>query len=200
MRDNRANYRISVKDGGQVAGYDTHLIEITGSVGSVQKLWVDKKGLGILKRDTGTNSHGQGMYYEYSRFKYLSVIDPKEFSIDKPNAKVLKPEDRLKLYAKDLGYVPYKLVADKFRLNGARIQESGSEGSERKALVGFYADGHVFLSLMQRNGEFDVERLRRGSEGRRFQVHVWEQDGYHFILMGDLPLSELKRLSKLVRQ
>ena len=193
IRDPRSSFTITVSGGGKIARKDTRLIELSSKTGYSHKIWVDKKGLAILKHEAVSLGRGRGMSYEFVWLRYLNTIDPKEFELDLPGVPILDPKDRLRVEAKKLKMNSFSLTASsKFELREA----SGSESDTgRKVLRSVYGDGRVVVTLVQIKGTPMTARPRG-----RINVYTWKSAGFNFALIGDLPPSELKRLSKLVRQ
>jgi len=193
MRERRGEYDISVREGDRVADYSTYLITVKDKRGFEHRLWVDRRGKAILKREVQGPEANQGVSFTFTTFRYLRSVEPSEFTIDKPGVKILEPIDRLVAAASKLELRPYRIVGDpKFQL----YESFGLDRRGEKSLRSTYGDGKVVVSLVQVQGDLDPEKLKK--EG--LTVHVWKKDGYAFALMGSLTASELERLAKLVRR
>ena len=196
MRERRAEYKVTVSDGGSVAGYPTFLITLTSDRGTEHKIWVEKSRKAILKREINGPDKNRGMSYYFESFEYRRHIEGENFVINKPGATVLEPKDRLALAAKKVTYSPYAIVGDA----SFELYESSSFVVDGKSVLrSTYGDGRTVVTLVQVKGPIDEQRLK-GREGARINVHVWQADGYNFALVGDLPVPELERLAKLVRR
>ncbi len=198
MGEKRKEYTITVAEGGKVCEYSTFLITLKSTRGFTHRIWVDKRGKAILKRDFVGPDPNRGTSFEFERFDYRDRIDSGEFKIMKPGATVLEPIDRLALAAKKVEYSSYAISGDpNFKLYEAGSFEAGSE--KVMVLRSIYGDGKTVVTLHQFRGAIDPERLK-GREAVRTRFHNWKEDGYNFVLVGDLPASELERLAKLVRR
>ncbi len=198
MSEKRKEYTISVADGGKVGEYFTYAITLKSPRGFTHKLWVEKRRKAILKRDFQGPDANRGTSFEFESFDYRDRIDSDEFKIRKPGATVLEPIDRLALAAKKVEYSSYAISGDaKFILYEVGTFEAGSE--KVRVLRSTYGDGKIVVTLHQFRGTIDPNRLG-GREAVRTRTHVWKEDGYNFVLVGDLPASELERLAKLVRR
>ena len=196
MRERRAEYTVTVGEGGKVADHNTWLITLKHAGGREHKIWVEKGRKAILKRELSGPEKDRGMSYYFESFDYKRRVDDDEFKISKPGAKVLDPEDRLALAAKKVDYAPYTISGDaKFKL----YESSSFEANGSKVLRSTYSDGRLVVTLHQVRGSIDAERLK-GRDKDRLKVHVWQRDGYNFALVGDLPAQELEQLAKLVRR
>jgi outer membrane lipoprotein-sorting protein len=196
MRERRAEYTVTVGDGGRVADYNTWLITLKSESGREHKIWVERSRKAILKRELSGPEKDRGMSYYFESFEYKRRVDDDEFKISKPGAKVLDPEDRLALAAKKVDYAPFTISGDsKFKL----YESSSFEVNGSKVLRSTFSDGRLVVTLHQVRGSIDAERLK-GRDKDRVRVHVWRLDGYNFALVGDLPAQELERLAKLVRR
>lgn len=196
MRERRAEYTVTVAEGGKVADHNTWLITLKNATGREHKIWVEKGRKAILKRELSGPEKDRGMSYYFESFDYKRRVDDDEFKISKPGAKVLDPEDRLALAAKKVDYAPFTISGDeKFKL----YESSSFEANGSKVLRSTFSDGRLVVTLHQVRGSIDAERLK-GRDKDRLKVHVWQRDGYNFALVGDLPAHELERLAKLVRR
>lgn len=194
MKSSRSDYGVSVKEGGRVADYPTLLITMKNEQGFEHKLWVERRGKAILKREFNGPDPNRGVSYEFQQFRYLRSTDPSDFMIDKPGAKVIEPIDRLNSAAAKYGMSPRRIVGGEFVLSDA----SGFDFDGTKVVRSTYGDGKKVLTLVQVLGDIDESRLSRGDS--RLNSHVWTDGGYKFALIGDFPKDELKRLSGLVRR
>lgn len=195
MKERRKEYTIGLSEGGRVAEYSTYLLTLKSSRGFTHKLWVDKGGKAILRRDFEGPDKNRGSSYEFESFEYRRRVDEDNFEIRKQGARVLGPEDRLALAAKKVEYTPYAVSGDsKFKLYESGTFEAG--GDKVRILRSVYGDGKVVVTLHQFRGSLDPDKLK----GRGGRVHFWRADGYNFVLVGDLPASELERLARLVRR
>lgn len=196
MRDRRSEYEINVSESGKVADYPTYLIELKDKRGFQHRIWVDRRGKAILKREMNGPDPNRGVSFVFTTFRYLRSVEASEFTINKPGVKVLEPLDRLIAAAKKVEYQPYRVVGDsKFQLYESFGFSAGGDDYLRST----YSDGRMVLSLVQVRGELDESKLRlRGQES--YTIHVWKKDGYAFALIGSLTSSELERLAKLVRR
>jgi outer membrane lipoprotein-sorting protein len=198
MGEKRKEYTVTVGEGGPVCQYPTFLITLKSPRGFTHKIWVDKRGKAILKREFAGPDPKRGTSFEFERFDYRNRIDADDFKIKKPGATVLEPLDRLALAAKKVEYSSYAVSGDpKFVLYEAGTFEAGSE--KVKVLRSIYGDGKIVVTLHQFRGTIDPERLK-GRDAVRTRVYVWKEDGYNFVLVGDLPAPELERLARLVRR
>jgi outer membrane lipoprotein-sorting protein len=198
MRDRRKDYTVTVAEGGRVADLTTYLLTLKSSRGFTHKIWVDKRGKAILRRDFEGPDKNRGSSYEFESFEYRRRIDDENFEIRKPGARVLGPDDRLALAARKVEYTPYAISGDpKFKLFEAGTFEA--PGGDTKVLRSVYGDGKLMFTLHQFRGSLEPDRLR-GRGGDRVRVHFWREDGYNFVLVGDLPATELERLARLVRR
>ncbi|HXH60166.1 MAG TPA: hypothetical protein VNI20_02280 [Fimbriimonadaceae bacterium] len=191
----RDHFTIDIKPGKKIADYETLEITMTSDRGFEHKLWVEKRDKAILKREFRGPDQRVGMSYEFQQFKYLKTVDPSEFTINKPGAKVVEPIDRLNSAAAKYGITPYKIVGTGFMLSDSFGFES-KDG--RKGVRSTYGDGRKILTLVQVLGDIQESRLTR--PGDRFNFFVWPDGDYKFALIGDFPKDELKRLSGFVRR
>jgi outer membrane lipoprotein-sorting protein len=197
MQERRKEYAITVAEGGRIAEKSTYLITLKSERGFTHKIWVEKERKAILRRDFQGPYPDRGSSYEFESFDYRRRIDSDNFRIEKPGARVLGPEDRLALAAKKIEYAPYAISDPKFLLYDSATYEATSE--KVKVLRSIYGDGKLVVTLHQFRGSIDPDRFKR-REDTRTRLHVWKEDGYNFVLVGDLPASELERLARLVRR
>lgn len=176
------------------------MILIKGGASFEHRLWVDNVGKAILKHEMGAPGSTWGLSWEFRRFRYVSTVDPGEFKIDIPGAKIIGPDDRLKAAAEKVKMRPYRLASSsKFSLHTGIGREDEKTG--RRVLSSIYDDGRVVLTLVQSSQPLDRGRLTRGRRGRPARtVYLWKIGDFSFALVGSLPEPELKKLSALVRR
>lgn len=195
MQERRKDYKVTIADGGKVATYPTYLITLKSEKGFTHKVWVERRGKAILKREMSGPDPNRGSAFEFESFEYRRRIESENFQINKSDATVLDPLDRLALFAKKVEYTPYAISGDqKFVLYEAGSFETPRE--KAKVLRSTYGDGKRVLTLFQFRGSIEPDRLK----GRFTGVRAWKEDGYNFVLVGDLTSDELERLAKLVRR
>lgn len=193
-KDRPLNLRVS--EGGTVASLPTMLLEVEGGPGFVHRIWIEKKGKAILKREFKGPREDRGMSYEFQTFSYVRQVDPSEFVINKPGARIVGPEERLAILARQVKFEPARLYPNTgFALFDVRVFEKGEGAFLRSS----YGNGRQVLTLIQARGELSRERFGRRGEAR-IQVFTWDAAGYRFALIGEFPLPELERISMLVRK
>lgn len=197
VNDRRKDYEIDLAEGGRVGDYSTYLVTMKNQKGFTHKIWVEKRGKAILKREFQGPDPNRGTSYEYETFEYRRRIDSDEFKIVKPGASVLDPVDRLALAAKKVEYASYVINDSRFKLYEVGTFEATE--AKIKVLRSTYGDGKTVVTLHQFRGAMDTSRWG-GREPGRMLTRVWKEGGYNFVLVGDVPATELERLAGLLRR
>jgi outer membrane lipoprotein-sorting protein len=197
VNDRRKDYEIAVAEGGTIYRMPTYLITMKNPKGFSHKIWVEKRGKAILKREFQGPDANRGTSYEYESFEYRRRIDSDEFKIEKPGVTVLDPTDRLALAAKKVEYAPYVISDARFKLYEVGTFEATE--AKIKVLRSTYGDGKTVVTLHQFRGAMDTSRWG-GREPGRMLTRAWREGGYNFVLVGDLTASELERLAGLLRR
>lgn len=194
LRERRREFIVRVAPGSMVADHPTFMIELQGKEGVVHRLWVERKGKAILKREISGPNTDRGMAYEFQTFQYLRTVPNSEFVIDKPGARIVDPMSRLLDDARKLGVVAYRLAPKSgFDLFDAR----GFTVDSKVILRSTYGNGRVVVTLVQVKGDLDRKRLFERQD-RRINVHLWRDGVYNLAILGDLPQDDLSRLAGLV--
>lgn len=192
----RKEFKVLVREGGKVADLPTLQIEMVGNTGQIHRIWVEKHGKAILKREMSGGEPDRGMSYEFQTFAYQASVPHSEFVINKPGAKVIDPLDRLMSAAKKIGVEPYTIKSQSgFVLFDAR----GFQRDDKSVLRSSYGNGRTLISLVQVRGELNQERLL-GQGERKVRFYIWSDSPYNFAILGDLPPEELTRLAGFVRR
>jgi outer membrane lipoprotein-sorting protein len=179
----------------RVAGIGVTVFRYESQTGLLlQRLWVDGvRGLILRRRAYGPD--GQALAgFEYLSIKYSPPMPPRAF--DPPQgAKLVTVEMILQREAQELDLKPYRLPASTgFRLTGARKMDS----EKMVFLWQTYKKGRSRISLFVVKGPIRPDRLARLAGGGQVQSHTWTEDGVTFVLLGSVPLDELKALARTV--
>ena len=176
--------------GGQVAGRTTTNVVFTDKRGNVvQRLWIDIETGLPLRREILDPSGSRVGFFEFTRINFRPSIRPEDFEIRRKGAKLVRPVDRVKQAAAELKLTAYVLGS------GAELVNARKLGAKAGVLVQTYRLGGTRVSLFQTEGDVNPERLKRSGDGR-VNSYRWQAHGYTFVLMGDLPQDQLRRLSE----
>lgn len=189
--------KFSESDGGKIAGYNTRLLQMSGSNGRVlQKFWIETNRSFILKHSAFDGNGREWGGFEYRKIQFNPSLSSSLFTLKMPQGyRLITLLDDLKEQAGKLGLKAYRLQsAQGYRLIGVR----GIADPKTKVLTQTYTNGKTRLTLYQVKGEFDTDRFKSAAGGR-FNVHVWSADGVRFLIMGELSESELKSLAGKVK-
>lgn len=189
--------RLEARPGGRIAGQETDLLEFVEGPDKrvMMRLWIDKRRGAILKREVFDPKGGRVGFFEFTRLRYDVPIPPEAFVISRPGAVMVTPEVEFQRAFAGTGIKPARLAPQTgFRLVGVRKFEV--EGST--AVIQFYSKDGRRLSLHQVTGTVDMEKLRRFG-GDRVQVHSWKKGNVTLVLVGGMPLEDLKKIAESVR-
>lgn len=195
-KDRSERPKVTVTAGESVAGQKTSEVALQGSAGNVfQRLWIDDRTGLILKRELYDSVGGVVGFFEFTKVNYSPDVRPDDFLIQRPNAVRVTPEDVARRLMRENGMGAAFLKEERgIRLIAAR-QLKRVENA--RVLILTYETGRAPLSLVQVVGKIESDRLDRLT-GKQFNSYSWQMSGRTFVLIGDMDVSELKRLSNRV--
>lgn len=186
---------VSAEPGGKVAGVETQQVILRQPSGGVfQRMWIEPESGMVLRRQifdrTGTLIAG----FEYRRFRLNPTVDPTDFALTVPGARVVTPRQELAQLAKRRGFRNVALPPNgPFQLESATV----STVLGQEVLVQVYSGDLGRLSLYQLRQEVDSERLKTAAGP--LEVVSWNDGGTWFVLMGELPEARLRQLAGRLR-
>lgn len=194
-RDRDNDFKMSTSSGDTIAGVRTTQVEFKDPRGNVaQRLWIDERTGMILKRELYDAVGGVVGAFEFSKVNFSPVIQRDDFQIVRRGAKVISPEELARRLMRENGMVQAFLTERGYKLMASRVL---GRTAEAKVLFLTYETGKAPLSLVQVKGEIEPDKLKRFG-GRMFKSYSWQNQGRSFVLIGDMPVDALQRLSRKV--
>jgi hypothetical protein len=187
--------RFRARDGGEVAGVPTRLVEVIGPDDRpVRRLWIDPKTLVVLKAEAFGRRGEKLAGFEYRRINFQPTIPEGSFELNIPGARLVTPEDDLERVCRRLGLPMFRLPrASGFRLVSVRPLARGGV----TAVMQSYGGPNQRVSLFVVKGDVDPRRLQQ-TGGQWANSHTWTARGVRLVLIGDMPVEELRRLAQQV--
>lgn len=186
--------RVTVDNGGKVAGLDTSRVTFTDRRGNaVQRLWIHERTGLIAKRELYDEVGSVVGSFEFAKVDFSPRFRNEDFRIQRQGAKVVSTEDAAIRLMKANGFLPVVLNQEGYRLEGSRLIGS----REKPALQLFYRTPRGPLSMIQLKGDVRLPMMERRG-GDRVSVHRWKFKGREFVLLGPMPPEELARLAARV--
>lgn len=182
-------YKLTVKDGGKIAGQSTKVVHISVGDSLRQSVWVDTKKSVILRRSFLDSRGSEFAGFRFERIKYDAKIDPKKFELPK-GAKVVEPRAELLRSAAAMKVKAYTLSRRSgYKLMSVRKDKLG----DRETLRQFFESGSEKVSLMILKGD-RTKVIRSGKRGRT-QVYSWLKGDVTLVLVGEMDEAKLRRLA-----
>lgn len=195
-KDRDEKPKVSVSPGETIAGQKTSVVALEDSRGHVfQRLWIDDRTGLILKRELYDSVGGVVGFFEFTKVNYNPDVRPDDFVIQRANAVRVTAEDLARRLMRENGMVAAFLKEDRGIKLIASRQLRRVENA--RVMILTYETGRAPLSLVQVVGKFEPSRLDRLT-GKQFNSYSWQMNGRTFVLIGDMEVSELKRLSSRV--
>lgn len=187
--------KVSVKDGGSIAGVKAKLATLAASGRTREHLWIDEdKGLVLKKKVYSEKGEVTGSY-AYTRLTYSPRLTDATFQLNISGAKRVTLDEQLISHAKSVGISPYRLKTS----TGYKLISVMPIDSERaKGLIQSYTSGRNRVTLFVMKGAFDEAQLRKRA-GDRTRVVTWARSGLNFALIGEVSSEELTRLSRSLK-
>lgn len=197
LEADQGRFQFELADGGRVANRETSVVTIKDSRGNVlQKLWVDKQTAMLLKREMYDPVGAMMGGFEFTRVNFSPRIRQSDFEIERRGAKRVTPSELLDRHIASGGFQNVRIGANEgFRLEASMVLDRAPQ----KTLVQTYRSDKTRLSLFQVKGAVDGDTIEQMTRGRTTAVS-WTKGGSTFVLIGDLPKSELERLSKRLQE
>jgi len=162
----------------------------------VQRLWIDAETGMLLKRELFDPVGSRMGYFEFKRINYRPTFTPDDFEIVRKGARLVTLDDQIRIMSRRLGIPPVRIPdSDDLHLESVRPLELGST----RAMMQTYTGERGRVTLYHVAGSIDPQRLRRLAGDSNLQVYSWEDNGRTLALVGDIPASELERLSRTIR-
>lgn len=187
----RRGVTVTEASGGAVAGMQTEVVSISDRKGNLlQKLWIEGKSGLILKRELYDKLGTLQASFEFTQANLNPIIHPSDFKLERKGVKVITPDDVLTRIIRKERFQDVRLPAGTpYKLEGARVQKI----VDQRVLVQQYAGNGHRVTLYQLNASVDPSRLGKLAPNG-VQVYSWNSGGASFVLVGDLPETELKDL------
>lgn len=194
MRSGRGPTVTKISGSEKVAGHDCKLVVTVAEGDTVRhRMWVDEDKGVVLRRETYDPEGKVVAGYVYKRIQYNAKFSDKH--LDPPtSAKVVTLEAEAARAAKDLGMPAFKMTQKDWVLTD--VNKVDSRGVKLLALSYAHPTRRVTLSIVPKDTDLDnLDRIKpRGAE-----THLWTSGNYRLVLIGNLPLDELRRLARSVR-
>lgn len=190
----RRGIKFAVKDGGNVAGRPTVLVSISEESGNaLQKLWIDRDQVVILKRELFDAVGNRVGFFEFTEVDYRPKFTASDFELERRGARVITPRDELARVAKSMNITPVSLSeSEGYRLEWVRRLPGGRVPILQQS----YTRVGVTLSLFQAGAEVNLPMLRRVPKG--VESVTWSRGGETFALIGNVSGDEIRRLARLL--
>ena len=190
----RTGIKFSVKDGGAIAGRPTLMVGIAEANGNpIQKLWIDRDQLVILKRELFDAVGTRVGAFEFSEIEYRPNVSNADFELERKGAKIVTPVDELMRLARAVKMTPVRIPdGEGYRLEWVRRLPGGRAPVIQQA----YARDGVTLSLFQAGADITLPMMKRIPKG--VESFTWSQDGNTFAMIGNVSPDELRRLARLL--
>jgi hypothetical protein len=188
--------RLTVTDGGEVAGMPTQMVEFRGQREPGFKLWIEPKSKLIVKRQIyGPNQEIIGGY-TFRTLNFKPSFGGIDFGLSVPGAKTTRPSDELARAASKLGLPALQLDrSTKFTLEFVRTPER----KEAKVIIqGYFRADDVQVTLFILGQDVNPEMLKRFARGP-VKTYAWKVSGVQCVLTGEVGEEELQRLSTQVK-
>ena len=184
-----SNYKLSSSGNQTIAG--NKAIHITAQSNAIPKLkrqfFIDNDNQAILKTIV-TNTKGEVVFSS----QYMTInFSPKliESEVTKITGQVIKLSDKNQI---NFAVLKPSYLPGGFRFIGvSRMIVNGCVCAHSR-----YSDGLNTISLFQHKGNTLV---KANSDWGKDDSIVWKKAGFTFVLIGDIPISELKKISNSVR-
>lgn len=188
------NYKVEA--GEEIAGIETRKVELSGDSGSVfMRMWIDPKSGLVLKRVVYDRQGNPQATSEFTRVDLKPRFRKSDFELNIKGAKTVSPRDRLAELVARGGFQNLSLPPkDPLQLESVRIQRIENV----PALVQVYVSKNGRVSLFQVKASVDANKLKRFGRGE-LQIFSWQRGGASFVLLSDMPESELRAISQRVR-
>lgn len=179
--------------GGAIAGLQTTLVTLSDKNGNVfDKLWIEPKSGMILKREMYDRAGSIEASFEFSQVNLNPTIDRTDFVLEHKGARIITPASLLQRLIERGKYQPVQLPAGgQFNLESARIQQIAGQ----PVLVQHYSGGGHRVTLYQLKVAVNPQRLGK-MERADVQIYSWQSGGATFVIVGDIPDSELRDLAR----
>lgn len=189
----QATYKVDT--GEEIAGIDTKKVEISGEKGLFMRMWIDPKSGLVLKRVMYGRDGSAQATSEFSKVDLRPQFRKSDFELNIGGAKIITPRDRLADLVSRGGFQSIGLSPkDPFQLESVRIQRFENV----PMLVQVYVSKNGRVSLFQVKATIDPSRLKRFGRGE-LQSYSWQKGGASFVLLSELPESELKSIFQRIR-
>lgn len=189
----QATYKVDT--GEEIAGIDTKKVEISSEKGLFMRMWIDPKSGLVLKRVMYGRDGSAQATSEFSKVDLRPQFRKSDFELNISGAKIMTPRDRLADLVSRGGFQSIGLSPkDPFQLESVRIQRIENV----PALVQVYVNKNGRVSLFQVKATIDPSRLKRFGRGE-LQSYSWQKGGASFVLLSELPESELKAIFQRIR-
>lgn len=190
----RRGIKFAVKDGGNVAGRPTVLVSISEESGNaLQKLWIDRDQVVILKRELFDAVGNRVGFFEFTEVDYRPKFSGSDFELERKGARVVTPRDELMRMAKVMNLATVALPeSEGYRLEWVRRLPGGRVPILQQS----YTKLGVTLSLFQAGAEVNLPMLRKVPNG--IESLTWNRGGETFALIGNVSGDEIRRLARLL--
>lgn len=189
--------RLRVEPGGEVAARRTQLAIFDDPKGNpVQRLWIDAETGMLLKRELFDPVGSRIGFFEFKRINYRPTFTPDDFEIVRKGARVVTLDDQIRIMSRRLSIPAVRIPdSDDLHLESVRPLELGTT----RAMMQSYTGDRGRVTLYHVAGSIDPQRLRRLAGNSNLGVYSWEDSGRTLALIGDMPASDLERLSRTIR-
>lgn len=189
-------FRTAKSAGESIAGRETSVITVTDPSGTtIAKVWYDNSTLLILKRELFNPTGRLVGSYEFTRVAFNPKLDPTDFVLNRPGAKVIDIRELMMRTCREVG-VPPRILApgSGFQLDSVRKLDLGG----KFAVVQGYTGEEGRLSLFILRGTVDDAKVKRLAAGQ-MASRVIQRGEETILLVGDMSADRLNRLVSFVQ-
>lgn len=184
-----------VENGEEIAGIDTKKVELSGDKGVFMRMWIDPKSGLVLKRVMYGRDGAPQATSEFTKVDLQPSFRKSDFQLNIGGAKLVTPRDKLADLVARGGFQSIGLSPkDPFKLESVRIQRIENV----PALVQVYVNKNGRVSLFQVKASIDPGQLKRFGRGE-LQSYSWQKGGASFVLLSELPESDLRAIFQRIR-
>ncbi|HLK15525.1 MAG TPA: hypothetical protein VKT78_12035, partial [Fimbriimonadaceae bacterium] len=183
--------RVSLSDGGAIAGIPTTLARIQNNQGvTIQALYIDPNTGAVLKR-VGYDKNGEEVAnYEFTSVRYNPSVSAADFDPPRSSFPIITPEDNLRRLATREGFPPLQIPSGQgFRLISANTNMRG----QVKVLHEVYQGPSGRVSIFLLRAQVDPSKFER--PGRLMNAVTTQSNGVTVVLVGPYTAEMLRRLA-----